>query len=187
MKILLIVEDALQEIFVKAMVERALGDSISLDITTHIAGGRGGVISFVRSLARANAPIEYDLVVAAVDRNKNFPEEDRFNEAMDGIKCPHKCRATCDKNVEEWLLCLDPSAWMRVKGVNRVFRCDRDNPEESLNRQIMETGSILGGEGYAKALAQAIDPYRAGQNCSYFKHFWDCLMSTRKMISGSSK
>ncbi|MGC8894140.1 MAG: AAA family ATPase [candidate division WOR-3 bacterium] len=27
----------------------------------------------------------------------------------------------------------------------------------------------------------------AGQNCRYFKHFWDCLTSTRKMVSGSSK
>jgi len=78
---------------------------------------------------------------------------------------------------------------MRVEGVNRVFKCDRDNPKESLNKQIMETGSILGAEGYAKALAQVqvIDTYKAGQNCGYFKHFWNCLTSTRKMASKSSR
>jgi len=188
LKILLIVEDALQEIFIKALVERAFGDGISLDIDPSIAqGGRGGVINFLRSLASAEGPIDYDLVVATLDRNKKFPEEDRFNEALDGIKCPHKCAATCNKNVEEWLLCLDPDAWMRVEGVNKVFGCARDDPTESLNRQIMETGSILGAEGYAKALAQVIDTYKAGQNCGYFKHFWDCLTSTKKMASKSSR
>lgn len=180
LRILLIVEDALQEIFIKALVERAFGKGISLDINPFTAGGRGGVISFLRSLAKAEWPIDYDLVVAAVDRNKKFLEEDRFNEALVGVKCSYKCAATCDKNVEEWLLCLDPSAWTKVEGVKRVFNCDRDNPEESLNKQIMETGSILGAEGYARALAQVIDTYRAGQNCGYFKCFWDCLTSVRK-------
>jgi hypothetical protein len=188
LKILLILEDALQEIFIRALVERAFRDGISLDIDPFIArGGRGGVISFLKSLASAEGPIEYDLVVAAVDRNKEFDEEGQFKDALDKIKCPHKCAATCDRNVEEWLLCLDPDAWMKVEGVNRVFRCDRNNPKESLNSQIMETGSILGAEGYAKALAQIIGTYKAGQNCGYFKHFWDCLTSTKKMASKSSR
>jgi hypothetical protein len=187
LKVLLIAEDALQEIFTRALVERAFGDGISLDIDPFIAGGRGGVISFVKSLAGAEGPIEYDLVVAVVDRNKKFDEERGFRKALEEIRCPYKCAATCDKNVEEWLLCLDPDAWIRVEGVKRAFKCDRDNPEESLNRQLMETGSILGAEGYARALAQVIETYKAGQNCTYFKHFWDCLAGTRKTASKSSK
>lgn len=187
MRILLIVEDTLQEIFIKALIKRVFGNGISLYIDPFIARGRGGVISFLKSLAGAEGPIDYDLVVAAVDRDKKFDEENRFEEALNRVNCPYKCAATCNKNVEEWLLCLDSDAWKEVEGVNKALRCDRNNPKESLNAQIMETGSILGAEGYAQALAHAVDIYRAGQNCGYFKHFWDCLANTRKTASKSSK
>jgi len=162
-EILLILEDAAQEAFLRPLVERLSGEAgIPLSMRVRSSqGGYGKALSALRAYVQAVKNAKENLVdgiLVAVDANCHGYVE-RRNE-IDSAAGGHKhfvIHAIPDPHIERWLL-LDSEAFKEIlnKGCSAPDeKCMKDRYKHLLAKAVLEAGvqPLLGGVEYAEDLA----------------------------------
>jgi hypothetical protein len=185
-------EDALQESFIPALVERVAAElSLSSNALIHnvrnATGGKGVVKTelrkFLRDVQREKEPAP-DVLIVAIDSNcQGYTEKRNEIESLAqraGYKRPLVC-AVPDPHIERWY--LEDTAALRqvlqsqVTPQTPTYKCERDRYKQALGQAFADASlfPIFGGSEYGEEIAQSLDFYTVEKADAAFKHFVDSL------------
>ncbi len=190
-KIIFFLEDAAQESFIRAMVERLIhdeGKDVS-DYALHVLSSRGGgsIRAYKDFLIQAKKRnyLDADVLVVGSDGNCNgfVKRKQQLLDASKGLSYPEVISAVPDPHIERWYLldsqALADAAEVPVKVVSPIAKCDKNHYKNLLKKALTDQGvfPLLGGAEYGEIVAKSMNIYAAGAVDHSLRDFIDQVRS----------